>query len=266
MQTEILKTLWHGGVYVICPHDSTRKREWGEITVSVCLFLYIYISHSALCLPLPPADSDFNSLQQSTLSAARDSFGYFSTPPAAPRTTQLSSDPSRKIQKKNEIQFFAIIAKGKYKNPFEVTYVKRGRQRGAGQGRSQRGAAQRAGLDSGTRGCIFLKLLIFEQIFSYKYFQYIFTAVAIACISHCCSFSPFAPPSFRPTQVRLAANYSQHSFEVCLHFIKTTMPRHRHKCSAQRYQPDPFFPLPATIPADFPSRRSFFSADKIYTI
>lgn len=30
--------------------------------------------------------------------------------------------------------------------------------------------------------------------------------------------------SLRAAQVRLAANYSQHSFEVCLHFIKTTMP------------------------------------------
>lgn len=71
----------------------------------------------------------------------------FQLSPLPARTTQLSSDPSRKIQKKNEIQFFAIIAKGKYKNPFEVTYVKRGRQRGAGQGRSQRGGspASRAG-------------------------------------------------------------------------------------------------------------------------
>lgn len=76
-------------------------------------------------------------------------------PPAQPSSALTPPEKYRK----NEIQFFAIIAKGKYKNPFEVTYVKRGRQRGAGQGRSQRGAAQRAELDSGTRGCIFLEVV-----------------------------------------------------------------------------------------------------------
>lgn len=109
MQTEILKTLWHGGVYVICPHDSTRKRKGREITVSFsfCLFLYLYTY-----IYLPPADSDFNSLQQSTLSAARDSFGYFSTvsprcPPAA------RSDPSRKYRKKKRNSIFCDYCKGK---------------------------------------------------------------------------------------------------------------------------------------------------------